>query len=149
MKAKSTTVIMVKAPAHYVGITYAPIDKAAEDVLGNRATFEVQIPVKGRTLPQNNLWGLWYRVIAKETGSTFEEVRRGCKLEYGVPIMCEWDKGFRRIWAAKFADDTEKQKLYIMKYLPVTSLMNKFAGIEYTETLQREFAVQSIILNVL
>ncbi len=149
MKAKSTTVIMVKVPADYRGVSYAPIDKPAQDVLGNRNSFEVQIPVKGRTLPQNNLWGLWYRVIAKDTGSTFESVRLGCKLEYGVPIMCEWDKGFRRIWQAKFADDTDKQKLYIMKYLPVTSLMNKFAGIEYTETLQREFAVKSIDLVVL
>jgi len=149
MKAKSTTVIMVKAPANYSGITYAPIDKPAEDVLGNRATFEVQIPVRGRSLPMNSLWAVWYGLIGKEVGQKTEEVKRECKLLYGVPILCAEDEAFRRVWLAKFADDTYEQQLYMMRYLPVTSLLSKSQGMIYTETMQREYASQSIILEVL
>lgn len=149
MKAKSTTVIMVKAPANYSGITYAPIDKPAEDVLGNRATFEVQIPVRGRSLPMNSLWAVWYGLIGKEVGQKTEEVKRECKLLYGVPILCAEDEAFRRVWLAKFADDTYEQKLFMMRYLPVTSLLSKSQGMIYTETLQREYASQSIDLVVL
>jgi hypothetical protein len=36
-----------------------------------------------------------------------------------------------------------------MKYLPVTRLFSKYDGMAYTEILQREFAKERIILNVL
>jgi len=149
MKAKSTTVIMVKVPPNYVGISYAPIDKPAQDVLGNRKSFEVQIPVKGRTLPMNSLWAVWYGLIGKESGQSAIEVKCECKLLYGVYILCAEDEAFRRVWLAKFEDDTYEQQIFMMRYLPVTSLLSKSQGMIYTETLQREYAKQSIILEVL
>jgi len=149
VKAKSTTVIMVKAPTHYVCLTYAPIDKAAEDVLGNRATFEVQIPVRGRSLPMNSLWAVWYGLIGKESGQSTLDVKCECKLLYGVPILCAEDEAFRRVWNAKFSGDTYEQQIFMMRYLPVTSLLSKSQGIVYTDTLQREYANQQIILEVL
>ena len=149
MKAKSTTVIMVKVSPDYTGVSYAPIDKPAQDVLGNRTSFEVQIPVRGRSLPMNSLWAVWYSLIGKESGQTTEEVKRECKLLYGVPILCAEDEAFRRVWEAKFAGDTYEQKLFMMRYLPVTSLLSKSQGMIFTETLQREYAKQQIILEVL
>ena len=95
MKAKSTTVIMVKVPANYDGVAYAPIDKPAMDVLGNRNSFEVQIPVRGRSLPQNSLWAVWYGLIGKEVGQTPIEVKAECKLIYGVPILSAEKQEFR------------------------------------------------------
>jgi len=149
MKAKSTTVIMMKVPPNYDGISYAPIDKPAEDVLGNRNSFEVKIPVRGRSLPMNSLWAVWYGLIGKESGQSVVEVKCECKLLYGVPILCAEDEAFRRVWLAKFAGDTYEQKIFMMRYLPVTSLLSKSQGMIYTETLQREYASQSIILEVL
>jgi hypothetical protein len=149
MKAKSTTVIMVKAPVNYSGITYAPIDKPAEDVLGGRNSFEVQIPVRGRSLPMNSLWAVWYGLIGKESGQSVVEVKCECKLLYGVPILCAEDEAFRRVWNAKFSGDTYEQQIFMMRYLPVTSLLSKSQGMIYTETLQREYAKQQIVLDVL
>jgi len=103
----------------------------------------------GRSLPQNSLWAVWYNQIGKELGQTPAEVKQECKLNYGVPILQAEDEGFRRIWEAKFANDTYEQKLYMMKYLPVTSLFNRGQGSVYTETLQREYAKMNIVLDVL
>ena len=148
-KPRTTSVLMVRVDSNYQGITYAPIDKAAETVLGGRKTFEAAIPVRGRSMPQNSLWAVWYGLIGKEVGQTAEEVKRECKLLYGVPILCAEDRAFSRVWEAKFANDTYEQQLYMMRYLPVTSLLSKGQGIIYTETLQREYAKQQIVLDVL
>ena len=146
-KPKTTEVVMVQVPVSYEGLTlYAERDG---DVLAGRKWFTVQIPVRGRSMPQNNLWGAWYSLIGKQVGQTPEEVKRECKLLWGVPILTAEDESFRRVWNAKFANDTYEQQLYMMRYLPVTSLLSKSQGMIYTETLQREYAKQSIILEVM
>ncbi len=148
-KPKTEDVIMVRTGSNEYGSSYSPIDAEAESVLGGRKSFTVAIPVRGRSIPQNALWAVFYRIVGKDTGQTAEEVKRACKLNYGVPILLAEDKSFRRVWNAKFANDTPAQQLYMMKYLPVTSLFSKGQGIIYTETLQREFAEQNIVLDVL
>jgi len=97
----------------------------------------------------NSLWAVWYGLIGKESGQTTLEVKCECKLLYGVPILCAEDEAFRRVWLAKFAGDTYEQQIFMMRYLPVTSLLSKSQGMIYTETLQREYASQSINLVVL
>jgi len=144
---KTTEIAMVKVPLEYEGLAlYAERDG---NVLNGRQSFIAKIPVMGRSLPQNSLWAVWYNQIGKELGQTPAEVKQECKLNYGVPILQAEDEGFRRIWEAKFANDTYEQKLYMMKYLPVTSLFNRGQGSVYTETLQREYAKLNIILDVL
>ena len=150
MKAKSTTIIMMKVPPNYVGISYAPIDRSAEDVLGNRNSFEVKIPVRGRSLPQNSLWAIWYSLIGKETGQTPIEVKAECKLIYGVPILRAEDQEFRELYDVTLKPLSYELKLELMKkHVKITSLFSKHQGIVYQETLQREYAKQSIILDVL
>lgn len=149
-KPKTQNIIMVKVPQKYEGIDcYCAIDAAGSQLLNGRNTYEAQIPVRGRSLNHNALWAVWYVQIGKEVGQTPEEVKRECKLNYGVPILVAEDESFRRVWNAKFADDIYKQQLYMMKYLPVTSLLSRGQGTIYTETLQREYAKQSIVLTVL
>ena len=146
-KPKTTDVVMVQVPVQYEGLTlYAERDG---NVLNGRKSFLAAVPVKGRSLPQNNLWGAWYGMIGKEVGQSPEEVKRECKLLWGVPILCAEDEAFRRVWLAKFENDTYEQRLFMMRYLPVTSLLSKSQGMIYTETLQREYAQQSIDLVVL
>jgi len=146
-KPKTTEVAMVSVPVDYEGLTlYAERDG---NVLNNRKSFIAQVPVRGRSLPQNSLWAVWYGMIGKQVGQSTEEVKRECKLLYAVPILCAEDEGFRRVWAAKFADDTYEQQLYMMRLLPVTSILSRGQGSIYTETLQREYAKQNIVLDVL
>jgi len=150
MKAKSTNIIMMKVPPNYSGISYAPIDKAAEDVLGNRNSFEVKIPVRGRSLPQNSLWAVWYNQIGKELGQTPAEIKAECKLIYGVPILRAEDEEFRELYDRAIKPLDYDTKLQLMnERFKVTSLFSKHQGIVYQETLQREYAKMNIILEVL
>ena len=140
-KPKNQEIIMVKVGSMDGFDTYGPLDKLAVDTLAGRKTFMVQIPVAGRSLNQNSLWAIWYGQIARELKEdTAEAVKRECKLLYGVPILLAEDESFRRVWQAKFANDTYEQQLYMMKYLPVTSLLKKGQGVIYTEALQRAYA---------
>lgn len=146
-KPKTTDVVMVLAPVQYQGLDmYIERDG---NVLNNRKSFLAAIPVNGRSLPQNNLWGAWYSMIGKQTGQAPLEVKCECKLLWGVPILTAEDEAFRRVWDAKFSGDTYAQKLFMMRYLPVTSLLSKAQGMVYTSTLQIEYAKQGIVLNVL
>ena len=120
---------------------YGPLDKLAVDTLAGRKSFLAQIPVAGRSLNQNSLWAIWYGQIARELKEdTVEQVKRECKLLYGVPILLAEDDTFRRVWEAKFASDTYEQQLFMMRYLPVTSLLKRGQGVIYTEALQRAYA---------
>ena len=140
-KPKNQEIIMVKF-GQLEGIdAYCPLDKLAVDTLAGRKTFIANIPVAGRSLNQNSLWAIWYGQIARELKEdTAEEVKRECKLLYGVPILLAEDEAYRRVWEAKFADDTYEQQLYMMRYLPVTSLLKRGQGVIYTESLQRAYA---------
>lgn len=149
-KPKNKTVIMVKVPLKFGEVDcYAGLDADAATTLGGRTSFEASIPVRGRSLDQNSLWAVWYPFIGKQTGQQAEEVKRECKLLYGVPILVAEDQSFRRVWNAKFANDTYEQQLYMMRFLPVTSLLSRGQGSIYTETLIREYAKQGIVLQVL
>lgn len=148
-KPKTQSVIMVKVDNTFTGDKYAALEGDGEKLLNGRHSFEAAIAVMGRSMNQNALWAIWYAQIGKEQGQTPAEVKRECKLNYGVPILCAQSEEFRRVWAAKFADDTYEQQLFMMKYLPVTSLFSKYQGMDYTETLQREYAKQQIQLIVL
>ena len=128
--------------------TYVAMDKEGETVLSGRKTLTAAIPVRGRSVPQNAVWAVFYRYIGKHTGQTPEEAKRECKLNYGVPILVAEDEKFRRMWLAKFDSDTYEQKLFMMRYLPVTSILSKGQGIIYTETLQREYAKQGLRLEI-
>lgn len=148
-KPKTQTVILVKV-GNYEGLdTYAAIDGAGATVLGGRNSFEVAIPVRGRSLPQNSLWAVFYGLIGKELGQTSVEVKKECKLNYGIPIYCEQDEGFKRMWQQLFEPLSYEMQLSAMKHIGVTRELNKTNGVIYTETLQREYAKQGIQLEVL
>lgn len=148
-KPKRAAIIMVKVGKFGEVDTYAPLDADGAKVLGGRRSFESSIPVAGRSLGQNALWAVWYPRIAKYTGTTAEEAKCECKLLYGVPILLAEDKTFRRVWQAKFSNDTYEQQKFMMRYLPVTSLLNRGQGTIYTESLQREYSKQGLLLEII
>jgi len=138
---------MVKMPYQHDGLDlYAELDGK---ILGGRKSFTAKIPVRGRSLPQNALWAVFYTIIGKETGATPEAVKREAKLLYGVPLYCAQDAGFCAMWQSMFEHLDYEKKLYAMRFMTVTSELSKLNGSRYTETLQVEYAKQHIILNVL
>jgi hypothetical protein len=146
-KPKTTDVIMVKVDNDG---RYQAIDAEAVKVLGGREAFTVAIPVQGRSNNQNATWAMFYNIISKHRGDmTAPEVKRECKLRYGVPILRAENEAFRAFYDAGLKMLKYEQKLEAMEFVPVTSIMSKSQGMVYTETLQREYAAQGIVLDVL
>ena len=93
-----------------------------------------------RSLDQNALVNQWYSDIARQyDGNTFLDVRRQCKLDYGVPILkrdCEvhnyvFSKSLDRI------RDREK-RLKVMDTFAVTSAMSTAQLKEYLNQMHQD-----------
>ena len=92
-----------------------------------------------RSLDQNALINSMYGDIAqaKKDEST-SQVRRRCKLHFGVPILRGCDEEFRAVYDKVVKPHDYETKLAIMDYLPVTSRMGKAKATEYINTVMSE-----------
>ena len=106
-----------------------------------------------RSLDQNALQHVWYSEIESQGREmSAGEARRYCKLTIGVPIMRGGDTPlcdkFRHGWDALIKPRlTYEEKLELMDWFAVTSLMNKDQMRRYLETMQRTFAGKGVSLT--
>lgn len=103
---------------------------------------------KARSLPQNSLTHAWYEQIARELR---EDDTLGwksyCKLHHGVPILRAEDDEFREIYDTTIKGMTYEQKLKVMRYFPVTSLMSKEQLSKYAEAVRDDFQCRGVFLE--
>ena len=100
-----------------------------------------------RTTPQNRLVFQWYGDIAKQLGDrTVVDVRRECKLTIGVPIMRAVD-GFRDMYDRLIKPMLYADKLEMMEWVPVTSLMTTSQLTEYLDTISVVYSAQGVRLT--
>lgn len=98
-----------------------------------------------RNLDQNALIYAMYADIAPQTDlGGVVDVRRHCKLRYGVPILRAHDEEFRAVYDKIVKQHTYEDKLEIMDFLPITSRMKKPQCTEYIDTVMREFASKGV-----
>lgn len=101
-----------------------------------------------RSLPQNSFTHAWYDQIARELR---EDDARGwkryCKLHHGVPILRTEDAEFRAMYDGAIKALTYEQKLHVMDYMPVTSLMTKPQLSKYAEDVQADFDKRGVRLE--
>jgi hypothetical protein len=97
---------------------------------------------KLRSLNQNAISHAWYEQVADELREqTAIEVKRECKLNYGVPILRAESDEFRAYY-----DDliklryTYEEKLRMMDYMPITSLMSTDQLNQYLDAMQKAYA---------
>jgi len=69
---------------------------------------------------------------------TLDEVRCDWKLRHGVPILRAEDEKFRETYDTVLKPRTFEEKLAVMQYLPVTSLMTVPQMTAYLDAVQRE-----------
>ena len=109
---------------------------------GNNLTLSVM--ADERTPSQNNMiYGL-YSDISKSTKELMVDVKRLCKLHYGVSILkaadpewCDWyDKAVRPL--------PYETKLMLVDHIPITSEFTKEQATEYIDTILREYAAQGV-----
>lgn len=103
---------------------------------------------KKRSLSQNDLINAMYGDISKWLKEPVIEVRRECKLRYGVPILRAYDDDFRKFYDTHIKKNlTYEEKLTAMDFLPVTSRMSVGQATEYIETVQREYAGRGVVFE--
>ena len=113
-------------------------------------------PGKDRTLDQNALWFAMYKRISEMTSiGDPADARRYCKLHFGVQILLNEDSGFQAAWYRVMRHLPYEEKLALMGEhklfgpdgFPVTSLLNRAQGIQYTDRMAAYFTGQGVVFT--
>lgn len=102
-----------------------------------------------RSLDQNAIGHAWYEQVVNELreGSALD-VKAESKLVCGVPILRTEDADFRQQYDSLVKDRfTYEEKLELMRWFPVTSLMTKAQESKYLEAVQAHWAKRGVQLN--
>lgn len=100
---------------------------------------------ESRSLKQNRLSFLWYRIRGGMTGHGAAYERNICKLMYGCPILRE-DNEFERFWLTAIDVLPFELQLDAMEYIPVTSLFTMHQFAEYLTEIDQQSAANGIVL---
>lgn len=111
--------------------------------------YRVTISPKGRSSSQNAFSHAWYGEIAQ----VFPEDdtlgwKAYCKLNHGVPILVAEDEEFREVYKNSLQYLSYEARLKIMRFFPVTSLMNVKQLNAYAEAVQDDFIARGLELVV-
>ncbi len=103
---------------------------------------------KDRSLPQNNVTHAWYGQMARELREDDElGWKCYCKLHHGVPILRAEDEEFRLTYDKAMRPMTYENKLLVMRFMQVTSLMTKEQLSKYAEAVQADFRKRGVLLE--
>jgi hypothetical protein len=113
------------------------------DSLDYSEALEVSIKVYDpkRTTSQNAIIHCWYNDIDKQLNTPVGETRCHSKLYFGVPILRAENEGFREGYDRLIKHRmTKEEKLELMRWFPVTSLMSKKQLTRYAESMQHYYS---------
>lgn len=101
-----------------------------------------------RSLDQNAISHEWYGQIAEELREdTALGIKAECKLFYGIPILRAENAEFRAMYDGAIKGLSTEQKLEVMKFFPVTSLMTTAQLSQYLEAMQTAYAKRGVYLE--
>lgn len=101
---------------------------------------------QARSIKQNRLAFLWYRIIGSMTGHGKEYERQYCKLHHGCPILIEQDSNFAEFYHKAIAPLPYESQFAAMDFVPVTRLMTVKQFSEYLQTIDDDAAARGITL---
>jgi hypothetical protein len=91
-----------------------------------------------RSVNQNHLQWLWAAQASEQRQDiSFTSVQSEWKLLYGVPILCAGDEEFAAMWQIAEAKLSHEEKLKLMQYIPVTSIMSMKQLAQYLDEVYR------------
>jgi hypothetical protein len=105
-------------------------------------------PIHPRNNDQNALSHVWYEQIARALGEqTPLQVKAECKLRYGVPILRAEDHEFRAKYDRIIKPLSYEDKIDLMEWFPVTSLMKQGQFARYMNDIQHHYAERGVALE--
>jgi hypothetical protein len=129
----------------YVQSTIWPVMRKIED----DKVYQVVIKeCNGRSIPQNSISHAWYNEIAETLGDrTPLEAKCESKAWCGIPIMLAEDQDFREQYESLIKGRfTVEEKLKLMRWFPVTSLMEKPQFAQYLEAMREHWGKAGVTL---
>lgn len=103
--------------------------------------------VEKRSIEINSLSHVWYREVSNQLGEdTIDEVRSFCKLTFGVPILRQKEK-FNNFYTTFFAHLSYQKQLAAMKYLSITSTMDRVEMKQYMNQMLIHYSRRGVILS--
>lgn len=103
---------------------------------------------KSRSLDQNAISHTWYGQVARELREDDEAgVKAFCKLHFGVPILRDADDDFRAKYDAVVKPMAYADKLVLMEWFPVTSLMTTAQLSNYLDKVQAHYQGRGVWLE--
>ena len=107
----------------------------------------VQMLATDRTTDQNAMFYGLYRDIAEQMQDrSIIDVKRDCKLRYGVVIKKGADPEWATWYDQAIKPMTMEQKLYLMDDYPITSEFTKEQATTYIDTIIAEYTRQGFSL---
>lgn len=124
--------------------------KAFWDFMKERVAAQQSVVVRlvedTRSLDQNAYsHAIYGQVAAQLEDQTAREVKAECKLIFGVPILME-DEKFRAKWQSAALKLTHEERLGLMDFMDVTSLMNVRQFTQYLDEIVRHYTRQGLYL---
>ncbi len=103
---------------------------------------------KARSEQQNSISHAWYEQVARELREdTALGVKCFCKLHFGVPILRLADEDFRAKYDRAVKPMAYEDKLTLMEWFPVTSLMTTPQLSQYLEAMQKQYSGHGVWLQ--
>ena len=107
----------------------------------------LQLMNADRSTNQNAFINTLYGDISRQSkDNSVLDVRRQCKLVYGVGILKAADPEFAVWYDANVKAMTYEAKIMLMTYMDITSKFNKAQATEYIDTILSEYGKQGIAL---
>jgi len=131
-------------------------DQSLQDAIGElrqqygaKRYVSVQITAgKARTLDQNAIAHVWYEQVARELREDDAAgVKCFCKLHFGVPILRSESDEFREKYDRLIKPMRYDEKLELMEWFPVTSLMTTPQLSKYLEKVQAHYQGRGVWLE--
>lgn len=111
--------------------------------------WQVRFQPAPRTGAQNSGTHVLYEIIAN---TLRENDAAGwkcyCKLHHAVPILRAEDPEYRTVYDGAIKSLSYEQKLAVMRYFPVTSLMDKDQIGRYIDALREDFEPRGVRLEL-
>lgn len=131
-------------------------DRALQDAIGElRGAYTARRYVtltiddgKPRSHDQNAISHVWYEQVARELREdTALGVKSFCKLHFGVPILRAEDDEFRAMYDRVVKPMAYEDKVALMAWFPVTSIMKTPQLSQYLEAVQAHYRRNGVWLQ--
>lgn len=107
----------------------------------------VQFMDETRSLDQNaQIYALYGQIASQCEDKTVIDIRRDCKLRFGVPLLRASDESFCKIYDTYLKAAPFEAKLVAMDFIDVTSKFNVKQASEFIDQIIHEYSQQGISL---